>query len=173
MITGVVGKSGAGKNYMVSKILQFVTMKGAIHIDLDKIGHIALEENKKELVKCFGNSILKTNCDIDRKLLSDHVFSDKNEMEKLKNITTPWIEKHVLNMIEDGGKYILNGAILHESKLIDSCNRIIYIKSNVITRFFRLLKRDRKSVINIIKRMWSQRHINETLYKDCYVFENG
>lgn len=51
MIIGICGKSGCGKS----------ANNKVIHLDIDKIGHnvLLLPEVKKELIKSFGESVIK------------------------------------------------------------------------------------------------------------------
>ncbi|NLZ72857.1 MAG: dephospho-CoA kinase, partial [Bacteroidales bacterium] len=64
MVIGLVGKTCSGKNMVAS----YFEEKGFFIIDVDVLGHIALEENHQLLVETFGFSIEKDG-KIDRKQL--------------------------------------------------------------------------------------------------------
>ena len=93
MIICICGKSGSGKstisNYLVKEY-------NAIHIDIDKIGHKAHNDEivKRNIINTFGTQIL-TNNTIDRKKLREIVFSNNLEMKKLENITWNYMEKEI------------------------------------------------------------------------------
>ena len=92
MIIGVCGKSSSGKSFLASKLCE--RLNGIKVLSGDAIGHdvIAIEEVKKELVDAFGDIVLKDGI-IDRKALGKIVFNDKNEMNKLNDITGPRMKK--------------------------------------------------------------------------------
>lgn len=68
----------------------------SIHIDIDKIGHKSHndEKVKNKLINTLVKKIL-INENIDRKKLVKIVFSNKNEMKKLENITWNYMEEEI------------------------------------------------------------------------------
>ena len=82
VIIGLTGKFCSGKT-TVEKILN--EDHNFFIIDVDKIGHWALEEKKEELVNRFGSGILKED-KINRKELADIVFKKKKDLSDLNSI---------------------------------------------------------------------------------------
>ena len=99
MIICVCGKSGSGKS-TVSNELKNMYGDKVIHVEIDRIGHKALndEKVKAELINCFGNNILKNN-EVDRKKLGNIVFNLRNDMKKLSNITWNYMENEIDKII--------------------------------------------------------------------------
>ena len=75
MVVGFVGKAGSGKSTAAERFERF----GAEIISLDKLGHDALEEEKKQMVDSFGKSIL--TCDKVQRRSSKTANSCKNWMK--------------------------------------------------------------------------------------------
>ena len=71
MVTGVVGKSCSGKDSAV----RYLVRNGFYEINVDHLGHEALEVKKEELRAAFGDGIF-TDGHVNRKILGPIVFSD-------------------------------------------------------------------------------------------------
>ena len=81
MIIGITGCYCSGKN----TVCELFANQGFSIIDVDRIGYIALEEKRTEIVSIFGEDILSEER-IDRKKLGGIVFGDsqkRNELEKI------------------------------------------------------------------------------------------
>jgi dephospho-CoA kinase len=150
MNIGIIGQSGAGK----TRITEYFKQHGYIIIEADKIVHLhylyhssSIFVNK--LAKIFGNKIInKETKDIDRGKLGKIVFNSKRQMNKLNKIMIPVIEKDILNIIGYSNQnFIIDGALLGETKIIEKCNMIIYVKADRKIRLNRLIKRGVKKEI--------------------------
>jgi len=89
-IIGITGGISTGKS-TASKIIQ---KKGFAVIDADLIAREVVEVGKpayKELIKYFGEGILREDGSIDRKKLGDTVFNDVRLLNKLNSILHPYI----------------------------------------------------------------------------------
>ena len=143
MIIGLCGKSASGKGTLARNIVE--VKENAIHVDIDKIGHAALEieEVMIEAVKAFGEKII-IDGKINRKVLAELVFNSRDEMEKLTNIT--W--KHMVEMIdkiieENKDKIIiLDWLLLDKTKYFKRCDLTILINVPYEERLIRAIKRD-------------------------------
>lgn len=92
---GLTGGIGSGK----STVAQYFAELGVPIIDADLIAHELLEKNlvvRKKLVKYFGNDILDTQQNIDRKKLRALVFNDLKKLAWLESLLHPLIEKEML-----------------------------------------------------------------------------
>ena len=142
MLIGICGKSGSGKstisNYLKDEL-------GAIHCDIDKVGHKALtnEEVKKELIKNYGNDILNNNS-VDRKRLGEIVFNSRLEMKKLSDITWKHMQIEIDKFLMDNKDkiIILDWLLLPISKYFDKCNIKILLDIPYEIRKERAIKRD-------------------------------
>lgn len=144
MIISVCGKSGSGKSTISNEFKKIYGDK-VIHVEIDKIGHMALENDlvKVELVRCFGNSIININ-EVDRKKLGDIVFNSRNEMKKLSNITWNYMESVIDNIIEDNKDKIivLDYILLPITKYFNMSDVRILMDVNYEVRKERCIKRD-------------------------------
>lgn len=95
MIISIVGLSGSGKSF-IALTLQRYNSK-IMHVDIDKIGHSTHHDPivKQKLVKNFGIEIL-TNGEIDRKKLGKIVFSSKQAMSQLEDITCSFMKQQIV-----------------------------------------------------------------------------
>ena len=84
MVIGVAGKTCAGKNV----IAQNIEKLGYSHVDVDQLGHIALDNEKERLFETFGRGIRNADGSVNRKALGAIVFSDPEEKKKLKGLFT-------------------------------------------------------------------------------------
>jgi dephospho-CoA kinase len=91
-------------------------------------------------------------------------------MKVLNDFVHPLITKQVLEDIQ--GSSILNGAVLHKSTLLEKCDLILYVQAPLSVRIYRLYKRDNKSLIQILRRIYSQRDITPRLYKNFLIINN-
>ncbi len=96
----IAGGLGAGK----SSLTHILCEHGASSYDMDEIGHSILEEDeqaKEELLESFGDIILNEDNSINRAMLAELAFADKQSLQALNNTMLPRI-------IERASDYILN-----------------------------------------------------------------
>lgn len=144
MIIGICGKSGSGKSTLAKQIVEYYG-DNAVHLDIDKIGHKVLifEEVKKELINCFGISIIK-NSNIDRKKLGEIVFSSRREMKKLSDITWKYMQIEIDNFLLNNKNkiIILDWILLQDTKYFSMCSLKILLDTSYEIRKERAIKRD-------------------------------
>ena len=95
MIIGICGKSGSGKTTLAKKLEEIYQTK-TIHVEVDKIGHQAIEEEdvREKLISVFGTNIL-TNGRVDRKKLRILVYSDEEKMALLTKYTWEYMRRKI------------------------------------------------------------------------------
>lgn len=143
-IIGVYGLICSGKSSF-SKML--AKELDAFYIDADKLGHEALENKKDIIVKEFSDSILDSNNNIDRKKLGGIVFSNKNKLKKLQDITYSYIEKKTENLINSTDKdVVIEAALIMRSNIYKLCNSLVFVNAKTSS---------------ILKRMQETRNISE------------
>lgn len=161
MIIGLTGKSCSGKDYVAHLFgEEFVV------IDEDKLGHVALDNNREKLVSVFGDSII-TDGKVDRKKLGPIVFSDKEKLEKLNSISHPWMVAETLRLCreaESEGKIaVINAAILEKMGFVPYCNEVVLVSSPYSERLKRAVMRDKITPEAFEKREENQKDIGSTL----------
>lgn len=159
MIIGITGGIGTGK----TTILNILSEKyGFCVFEADKIGHELMRKDMcvyREIVKEYGEDILDKTGEIDRKKMSDMVFSDKKKLKKLNEIVHPEVINEIKKRIEikqnEGEEnFVIEAALLIESGCNELCDRVWYIYAEVPVRIERLNKgreMPRKKVLSIIE----------------------
>ena len=100
LVLGVTGGIASGK----STVAGMLEALGAPLIDTDVIARCVVEPAKpawKEIVAHFGEKVLQADGHIDRKKLSDIVFSDAGERKKLENFTHPIIMEELARQVNE------------------------------------------------------------------------
>ena len=142
MIIGLTGKSCAGKDTVASLLDKSIFSV----IDVDRLGHEALEMNKEKLVSEFGDGIIADDGSVDRKVLGPLVFSDASKLERLNAITHPWMFSETMSRAKqaesDGMKAVINAALLESMGFTNECSSVILVIASYETRLKRALSRD-------------------------------
>lgn len=161
MVVGVAGKYCAGKNSVIFPLEKM----GFYHVDVDKLGHAALLNQRKKLIETFGKGIDKGDGTIDRKALGAIVFADPDAKRKLEGIVHPEMIRMTEKIIEEKKNVIVNAAILFEMKLDRLCDLVFWVDAPAIIRFFRGIKRDNLPGKEVFKRIRTQSKMNPKNYK--------
>ena len=164
MVLGVTGKYCAGK----STLAEILTDEyGFLEIDVDKLGHRALEEKAEEILSAFGPEVAASASQtgpagsIDRRKLGDIVFSDKEALQRLEGIVHPVMRAEVLRFIDShpGKEIVVNAAVLFTMRLEELCDAVIMVDAPVFIRIRRARNRDNLSLLQVIRRFTSQRNL--------------
>lgn len=156
-IIGIVGKSGSGKSFFAKHLAKHFK-DNCLLIEMDTIGHQVVAEDKdviQTLISYFGDSILDDHHMIDRKKLSNLVFSNKTALNFLNMATWPAMDKLIQTMIQESKKdfIILDYALLPATKkYFDCCDYKVLIESPIELRMDHLRKREDISVEKFQKR---------------------
>lgn len=140
-IIGITGKSGSGKTTIASMIAKKIN---GIHLDIDKIGHEALQQEDVIKVLCdqFGTKILNSN-KVDRKKLGNIVFAKKEKMKQLEDITWNYMKNRLDNILSRNEKYIiLDWALLPQTSYWNKCDFKILVESDYNKRKDKVIERD-------------------------------
>ena len=158
MVLGLTGKYCSGKN-MAGRVF---TGRGWDELDVDCFGHDALIKNTARIVKVFGQDVLSSDGSIDRKRLGSIVFDSKAYLRRLESIIHPEMVdrcRQEINSNKDKN-ILINAAILHHMGLNSFCDSILWVESDIFTRFRRARARDHISLIQILKRIYGQRKLD-------------
>ncbi|TYB30743.1 MAG: dephospho-CoA kinase [Candidatus Mcinerneyibacterium aminivorans] len=119
VIIGISGNIGTGKTFIAKK---FRKKYGGKIISTDEISRNLTKKNNKgykNVVKEFGEKILNTNKEINRKKLGKIVFNNKKKLHRLNKILHPLIVEKAVSKIENYKNEIvyLEIPLLIENKL--------------------------------------------------------
>lgn len=167
MTVCVTGTMAAGKN-LVSSLLEESGFKS---IDADSVVHTVLEtpEVKAAVLREFGAlatergiSLQKNDGSLDRRVLAQLIFADKNLILRQEAIVYPAVTKHIEDFLEKNKNYntVINATLLYKiPRLMQFVTKIFYIDAPFLLRFFRARKRDGLSAKQIVQRFAAQRNL--------------
>lgn len=132
----------------------------------------------EEILKYFGNGILKEDGTINRKALGDIVFSDEEKLALLNNITHPKIIRRIEEMIQAEGNnnkiIIIDAALLIELGMQNMVDEVWVVHVDEKTQIERLLKREGITKEQALDRIYSQISNEEKIkYADKVIDNNG
>ncbi len=173
-IIGITGKSGSGKSTLTAELVKELKCQS---VNIDKIGHKATSNEiiSEQLYKVFGKQILGKEGKIDRKKLGNIVFSDKEKMNILTDITWDYMQKELDEILEkekkSGAKNIvLEWALLPISKYWKACDIKICMQAEEEQRKSKVIERDGISEEYFEKR--ESGGLNYQIYKFDFIFQN-
>ncbi len=146
MITiGITGGVGAGK----STVLDFLEEKYQAYVmKADEIGHLVMEPGQscyEPVIRLFGKQVIKNDKTIDRRQVSDVVFSHPGMLEKLNQIIHPAVKQYIRDYLalkkQQGQKVcVVEAALLLEDHYQEFCDTIWYIHTDKEIRIQRLME---------------------------------
>jgi len=161
MLIGLTGKYCAGKNH----IAEILEKRGLPVLDVDKLGHKVLENEKQTIFTQFGSDLQRADGSLDRRLLGERVYGKPDELAKLETIVHPGANRLTDEWIAEkknaGCKIcVINAALLHKSSVFEKLDCIIIITAPFLTRLLRARRRDRLLWKELLKRFASQKNFN-------------
>ncbi|CAB4723339.1 MAG: dephospho-CoA kinase [Actinobacteria bacterium] len=138
-VIGLTGGIGSGK----SLAAQFFAELGALVIDADQLARDVISrgtEGFDEIVTHFGDSIL-SNGDIDRRVLGEIVFNDKQALAVLEGIIHPRVAAEFDEAVQSlSGDQVLVYEIplLFEKNAADRFDLVITVEADTELRIARL-----------------------------------
>ncbi len=170
-IIGVTGNSGSGKSFASSILLS----RGCFVIDLDKIGHSIYDnvECLYEIDRSIEGDFI-VDGKVNRKLLGNIVFNDAKSLKLLTSITDKYIYEHTLEIIKKCKSecVVLDGALIFDSKVLNLCDDVILITSNIDERIKRIIKRDNITKEYAYNRVISQKDYTSFEYSKKHIITN-
>ena len=146
MITiGITGGVGAGK----STVLDFLEQEYQAYVmKADEIGHLVMEPGQscyEPVIALFGKQVIKNDKTIDRRLVSDVVFSHPDMLEKLNHIIHPAVKEYLRRQLalkkEEGQRIcVVEAALLLEDHYEEFCDTVWYIHTDSEIRIRRLME---------------------------------
>ena len=177
-IIGLTGGIGSGKSAAARRFAEL----GAAVYQADDISRQALKPSAhcyREVVETFGNDILASDGQIDRKKLASIVFSDEQKRAKLNGIVHPYVIDQLFSRAKnDLGNQkhaiaIFEVPLLFESGLDENMDRNIVVSSEEDMRVRRVVARDGVSREQALARIRAQMPEEEKRKRADYILENN
>lgn len=140
IVIGLTGPTGSGKS-SASRIAEDF---GFQVIDCDKTAREATQkgtEGLKALVSVFGEEILLSDGDLNRKALAALAFKDKLSTDLLNKTILPYIADLVIKQAS-GRNTLLDAPTLFESGINKICNKTVAVLADKDIRLKRIIARD-------------------------------
>jgi dephospho-CoA kinase len=174
MIIGLTGPYCAGKNFIAA----LLEARGLETLDVDKLGHQAIEQCRQAILARFGPGILGDDGRIDRRALGTLAFAAPLELAALEAIVHPQANRLTDAWIAARGDrpVVINAALLHRSSAFDRLDCVIQVRAPFLTRLLRARRRDRLPWKALFKRFDSQKHFFTQYFgknADIYTIDNG
>jgi dephospho-CoA kinase len=168
---GLTGGIGCGKS-TVARI--FEQLKTPV-IDADEIAHQLVAIGQPALAQIrqdFGTVVFKPDGSLDRKKLSEIVFSDPEQKQKLESILHPLVYRSIQAKIKQlNTPYcIICIPLIFETNMTQLVDRILVVDCSFETQIERIRKRDNmtiekiQSIINSqVSRAFRKAHANDLI----------
>lgn len=146
-VYGLTGGIASGK----STVLEMFKAHGCNIFDADQVARQVVEPGTiglSKIAKTFGNDILMSDGQLNRRKLGEIVFSDEEQLAKLNQITGPLIRKQIVEMIStmkdnaDDTLNIFEVQLLFESSYEAYFNATITVYVDYPTQLKRLMNRN-------------------------------
>lgn len=175
MIIGLTGSIATGKSQS-SKVFKEL---GCYVIDADKISGLLTTKGSKSLkdiVDNFGTDVLTSHGYLNRKKLAGIIFNDKQSKKDLERILHPHIIKKINEIIARKYKLVdivVDAPLLFEVGLDRICDKIIVIYADYRLQLKRLVRRDKISKDEAVKRIALQMPIEDKMKMADITIDNS
>lgn len=178
MVVGLTGAIASGKSLVTEELKRL----GAEALDADVIARELVVPGLPayyEILREFGNGVLKEDGTLNRRLLGSIVFSDRARLEVLNRIMHP----KILGRIEAGIKelnarckdplIVVDIALLVELGFYRKVDKVIVVAADQEKLVKRMMARDRLTEAEARQRLSAQLPIKEKLAYADYVIDNN
>lgn len=165
MLIGIAGGIGSGKS-VVSRILR---LKGFRVYDCDTRAKQLMTESeslRKEIVRIAGEESYSADGSLNRKFLSECLFSNKEVRRDINMVVHRAVRDDVESFAaatEEDAPVFVESAIMAESGLAESCDAIWLVTAPETVRIDRVMKRNGLSHQEILNRIEAQKKETEKL----------
>jgi dephospho-CoA kinase len=144
-IIGVTGGVGAGKSTVLAYLKE---QYHAAVIEADQVGHEVIEPGGlcyDGVIALFGENIRKKDKTIDRRKVSDVVFTQEEMLSRLNALIHPAVKVRILERIEEerraGSPFcVVEAALFLEEHYEEFCDDVWYVHTDREIRIARLIE---------------------------------
>jgi dephospho-CoA kinase len=177
LIVGLTGGVASGKT-VVSQVLK---EEGAYIIDADQIARELVQPHKpawNELIRAFGQEILREDGSIHRKKLADKVFADPKQRKLLNQILHPRIKEEMDRRTKEIGQRDPEAIVVIDAPLIvelgdhREMDKLIVVTTTQTQQIERLKDRDGAKPEEALRIVSSQMPLEEKVKLADFVIRN-
>ncbi len=176
MIIGLTGSFGTGKTTVAGMFRKL----GARVIDADLLAREALEKGEpayEKALKAFGDSLLDSRRNIDRRRLAGIVFKDRRQLKRLCGIIHPYVIDRIRLEIKKtpGSRVIvIDAPLLIEAGLDQMADSLVVVSAARKNQVRRCVAKFRMSSSDVRRRIESQMPLKAKMAKaDFVIYNNG
>lgn len=178
MLYGITGGIGSGK----STVSNHIRSLGYVVMDADQISRELMQYGSpllEKLRRTFGEEIIDVHGELDRRLLAEMVFPDKNKTKKLNKLTHDAIMKRILDdykrIIDKNpdSKVFADVPLLFEAGWENKFDKTILVTAPIDIRLERVKARDGMSEQEIKNRMARQMPEDKKAMKADFIMDNS
>lgn len=157
LLIGLTGAYCAGKNAVAC----ILAARGFEALDVDKVGHEALELVSGRIREAFGEAAAPEGRPVDRKALGRLVFGDPKALALLESIVHPQMFALVDRFLEAraGRNACLNAAILYKMPQLSLCDAVFEVRAPFAAVLRRAKARDGVGWQGALARMRAQKSL--------------
>ncbi len=171
LVVAVTGGIGSGK----SVALKILSEHGFNTVSCDEISRTLFDKKqvKKQLKKIFPTAVGDLDSPIDRKVIADEVFNDKEKLKKLNELTHPLIVKEALSRANafDGITFV-EVPLLFEGGYEKLFDKVIVVVRALQMRVDSVIKRSAISEKEVYDRIKNQIDYDNTDFSDYITVKN-
>ena len=173
-VIGLTGNIATGKS-VVRKMLEHL---GAYSIDADALAHRTMAKGApayQPIVDIFGNWILGENQEIDRTKLGQVVFSAPEAMQKLEEITHPFV-RQAIDLLTKRSKHkvvVIEAIKLLEGELASYCDSVWVADAPESLQLSRIMKKRGLSDADARQRIQAQNPQKDKIDAADIVIDNS
>ncbi len=163
-----------------STFIEITNSLGFKSISADNIAHEILDKYALDIAQIFSQfhkkNLLKAEGKIDRKILGEIVFQNKEAKTILENFTHPKIRAKILEQMQileqENKPFFVEIPLFFESGAYDGLGKVILIYAPKELSLKRIMQRDNLSLEAAKARLDSQMDIEEKLKKADFIIKN-
>jgi dephospho-CoA kinase len=173
-VIGITGGFGTGKSFVASL---FRNLGGEV-LDADRIAHAAIRKTSpayKKIVRAFGEGVLDSRRNIDRRKLAEVVFESRVRLKALNRIVHPIVIAAMKKRMQEarpGSVIVLDVPLLVEAGLAPLADRLVVVKASRSRSVARAMRKFRITKGECMKRIRNQMPLKEKVRIADFIIDN-
>jgi len=174
MIVGITGGIGSGKTFICKKFKDM----GVPVYNADERAKFLMENDevlKQQLINHFGEEIY-INSKLNKTLLANKIFNNKNELAFINSVVHPAVEKDVERWKEENKNFpylIKEAALLFENGSYKKLDKTILVFAPEDERILRVMQRDNTSKEKVMSRIKNQMSDLDKMENADFIINNN